>query len=628
MLKKLLGIIFILCSYLNFQIGVAQNNNLDDKDNLSSLNKKVAQITSGSSGAEDKFNKIAQWICQNKKFDVKGFENFRMNSNPVEKLLNQKELLPGEYSSLLTAMCTQAGILCYSVEGYSRYGWYYPNKKYYYADYSWNVVNFNGNYSIVDITNASRYPVQGKKFNPYFLNIPADSAINQLMPYAPMWQLKENPVTIGSFEKRIINPQLQDTVLTISYKDLISNYEGKEKKDQYLLLAKEGFAFNSKNNLNTGINYLSCSQIYYNELINTVDSLKNERKSKIKELTGYANKATMHIERFLTDNNNSHTKCIDSLSRKSREIDAFVKKNKNEAQSVITTLSRKEYLNNNEIIKNDGIISKKEIEQLTKSNQKVLLNIRKSMTKSSFKDSSDFWMEEFQKNVDRINHERSLFVEIDSNIYKFENERTVMWDSALQIFNLKLLTVANACDEDLKSNNILNLRDLHKTYNSYNAKQVAMEKELNLKEREYKTQMLKRIDSLNRVITILTNHNKRLLFKVKRFSPVDSIYKVDSLYERQNDFAEECHKRSIDNYERWGLYLKLWNIEFKARKNIAVQISAFSDKYNKVEKTCYNKHVEIESLRYKKFNDYGSSLQKQCEELKEKINLFNKPKPK
>jgi hypothetical protein len=336
----------------------------------------------------------------------------------------------------------------------------------------------------------------------------------------------------------------------------------------------------------------------------------------------------MHIDRFLNDNNNSYKKCLDSLSRKSREINDFVKKNKKEAQSTIATLSRKEYSNTKEILKNEGIIAKKEIEQLTKSNQKVLLTIRKSFTKSSFTDSSVYWMKAFQKNFDRINHERSSFAEIDSAISKFETERTVLWDSVLQMFNLKLLAIGNACDEDFKSNNIFNLRELHQIYNSYNINQAVLEKKLYRKEHEYKTQILKHIDSLNRIIIVLANQNKRLLFKVKRFSPVDSLTAVDSLYERQNDFVEECHKRSIDNYYRWDLYLKLWNIEFKARKNIAVHISSFSDKYSKVERSCYNRYTDIENLRYKKFNAFGLSLQKQCVDLTENITLLSKSNPK
>jgi len=648
-MNRILLSVVIIASLLSLQKGWAQKDS-DKKELPSSLIKTVQQITRGSSQPEEKFKKIAQWIIENKKFDVKGFENFRLETYSIEKSFKQKKLLPGEYSLLLTSMCKEAGIPCNSIDGYTKSSGHYPFKKFYYNNYSWNIVNLNGSYSIVDLTGASgnlilkktfseslknkmhipssssKYMFK-KEFNPTLLNIPIEEAFDKLMPYTPMWQLKDNPYPIDNFEMGIKENLKTDAFQTIAYKNLIANYEGKEKSEQFLFLAEEGIKFNSKNNLNTGIYYLAYCQQKFNELKNGGWASENDLKIKSKELIGYTNKAATNIDKFINDNKNINKKCIDSLNKKTREIGDFNSKNKKEAQNTIKTLTKKEYTNEKAIIKNEGIIAKKEIEQLTRSNQKVILQIRKSLSKKNVKDSTSFWMEIYQKNERRINHERALFAEIDSNIAVFENERTILWDSVLQMFNSKLIVIAKACDENLKSNDLVKLRTLHQNYAECHVTQLKLEKELIQKETQYKTQSLKRIDSLNRVITLIVNQNKRLLFKIKRFSPLESSNQIDSLYELQNDFVEECHKRSVDNFYRWDLYLKLWNVEYKARKNISNYISNFSDKYNKVEKVCYKRHSGIEQLRYKKYNSHSIRLRNQCEEMKENISQFSKSNP-
>ena len=185
------------------------------------LSKK---LTENWDSDEDKFLALYTWVIHNIKYDVKQLENYSIKHQSSQKTLKRRKGVCQHYSSLLEELCAEADIVCKRIDGnIDKDLWVYQHSDaYHVADHSWNGVQLDGKWQLVDATfDAGFVGVQHGKFaqflrrlgipyvNPKLkfvrapvytrYNMPPDEMIIDHLPVVPFWQLLHDPMPIDSF---------------------------------------------------------------------------------------------------------------------------------------------------------------------------------------------------------------------------------------------------------------------------------------------------------------------------------------------------------------------------------------------------------------------------------------------
>ena len=113
-------------------------------------------------------------------------------------MLKKRKGICANYSALFHACCQAIGVQSYIIEGYTRqYERIIP------VAHAWNAVYIDGKFFDIDVTWAAGY-VKGKVYyqqfrDNYFMISPSEF-IKTHMPFDPVWQFSNNPLTHKDFE--------------------------------------------------------------------------------------------------------------------------------------------------------------------------------------------------------------------------------------------------------------------------------------------------------------------------------------------------------------------------------------------------------------------------------------------
>jgi len=150
---------------------------------------------------EDRVRALYTWISSNISYDVNQFETLSrfesLDEFIVYTLKNKKAVCQG-YAEVFTDICNRMEIKAITVHGYNRINGRLKTD----IGHAWNVANINGQWCLFDPTWGSGYLENGgyrKSFSSFYFMSSPDSMITSHMPFDPIWQLREFPVTHDDF---------------------------------------------------------------------------------------------------------------------------------------------------------------------------------------------------------------------------------------------------------------------------------------------------------------------------------------------------------------------------------------------------------------------------------------------
>ncbi len=158
----------------------------------------------------DRIWAIYSWVAQEITYDIDGMIAPSTYNNRMEIIhktfRNRKGLCQG-FSEVMSELCTLSGIPSYVVTGYTR-----QNKQIDPLPHAWVLAGTEEGWFFYDPTWGAGYIVRDvyrKDFNKYYFKVAPEENIRTHMPFDPIFQLLETPVThkdfmAGKFQRKYI----------------------------------------------------------------------------------------------------------------------------------------------------------------------------------------------------------------------------------------------------------------------------------------------------------------------------------------------------------------------------------------------------------------------------------------
>ena len=168
---------------------------------LKTANDIARYLTTNLTSPTDKVRAIYYWISHAIVYDVAKMYSSDTYTDPqelVDKVLKTRRGVCANYAALFNACCKEVGVQSYIIEGYTR-----QNDKVVGIAHAWNAVRINGTFYDIDATWASGYlkgSTYTQQFRDNYFMIPPAEFIKTHMPFDPIWQFLNNPVTHKEFE--------------------------------------------------------------------------------------------------------------------------------------------------------------------------------------------------------------------------------------------------------------------------------------------------------------------------------------------------------------------------------------------------------------------------------------------
>lgn len=224
-------------------------------DSLTSNTENIANyINSNFFTQSEKVRAVFYWIAENISYDYNNL--FSLSENPdsvknINEILNTRKGLCRDYSSLYADICAKVGIKTYIVSGYTKI-----DKRVIQNPHAWCAILVDSTWYLTDPTWGAGY-MQDKLFvkkldNKYFKVAP-NKFINSHIPFDPLWQLLNYPITKQEFLKRKPSSKNKNY---FNFIDTVLIYE-KQSKIERLLSSSKRIESNGISN------YLDYDNLYH-----------------------------------------------------------------------------------------------------------------------------------------------------------------------------------------------------------------------------------------------------------------------------------------------------------------------------------------------------------------------------
>jgi len=272
---------------------------------------------------------IYNWIATNIRYDVKAFLEGSHSNKTADVTIRRRKGVCYDYALLFKEMCASVNIECYLVNGYSKGAEFYKGSRFYRADHCWNTIYIDTTWLLADATWGSGYlekfptfydkwkfklfgiPYVNKKLKfvqmpvEKYFNPPYDSIRLTHMPLDPVWQIRERPYSIASFESDSSN----QTIFLSDYKDRLRNVRKYSEADQAYTEGINGHEFNRNNNFDLALGYQTKAEKFeYNST--EVDS---SRLGIFRETRDYFIKSVEFISLYRKSIDSSYSDRINQL---------------------------------------------------------------------------------------------------------------------------------------------------------------------------------------------------------------------------------------------------------------------------------------------------------------------------
>lgn len=164
------------------------------------------------------------WLATNVSYDLDKLDSIKLNPNKVynenliENTLKTKKGVCENYATVFSKICNLNGIKSYIITGYTKQ---FDNIETRYS-HAWNIAKIDSIWYLFDPTWGAgfiRFERFHKKFNLQYYKSNPDSLIKTHMPFDPIWQLKDYPISHKDF---ILGTSTKN--IKINYKDSIVKF--------------------------------------------------------------------------------------------------------------------------------------------------------------------------------------------------------------------------------------------------------------------------------------------------------------------------------------------------------------------------------------------------------------------
>jgi hypothetical protein len=243
----------------------------------------------------DKVRAAFYWVAKNIKYDVKNMYsiNFYENENEiVDKVLTTRKGVCMGYAALFTDIITKAGIRAYRIEGYTRQNGATDN-----LPHAWVAARIDASWFLFDPTWASGYLSNSKyvsQLNNAYWKTKPEEMIKSHMPFDPLWQLLNNPLTNAEFNQGKTVAVAKRSLF--NFNDSITVYEKQNEIERLTSftarLEKNGISnsllFDRYQYNKREIDYLKTKQ--FTDLYNKAVNEMNDGVNALNEFINYRNK--------------------------------------------------------------------------------------------------------------------------------------------------------------------------------------------------------------------------------------------------------------------------------------------------------------------------------------------------
>ncbi|RNI27323.1 hypothetical protein EFA69_14345 [Rufibacter immobilis] len=178
---------------------------------------------------EDKVHAIFFWLVSNIAYDVKTFTNaplyYEREALIRQTMATRKALCQG-YAEVFLDLCTKTDIQAHLITGFIL-----PKGTAKPMTHAWCAAQVNGQWYLFDPTWGAGFVENGvfvKKLNPRHFKVSPAEMIKTHMPFDPLWQLLEQPVSYQQFLSS--SPTTLKPKTVFAYKDTLKAYASAAEK--------------------------------------------------------------------------------------------------------------------------------------------------------------------------------------------------------------------------------------------------------------------------------------------------------------------------------------------------------------------------------------------------------------
>ncbi len=156
----------------------------------------------------EKARALYRWITAKIVYDTRGFFSGQVTNFTPEAVLRSRSSVCEGFAGLFQALALNAGLQAATIKGYAKGYGYLPGTGFRDpANHTWNAVNLDGKWHLLDATMGSGYlNHEGqlvRQFRAYYFLTPPEAFIYDHFPLNTRWQLLATPVSRQAFEEQV-----------------------------------------------------------------------------------------------------------------------------------------------------------------------------------------------------------------------------------------------------------------------------------------------------------------------------------------------------------------------------------------------------------------------------------------
>jgi hypothetical protein len=192
---------------------------------------------------EEKSRFAFTWMATHIRYDINCALGKNSNQQDATTVMTMHEGVCDGYSNLFAALCERCHVTCIKVGGVCT--------KNNYANHSWNAVNVNGTWNLVDITWSAGGVNPAFEFVPQFTDgyyfMPAANFIREHLPFDQMWQLLFQPVSKKNFYTGNLTANVSAMADTFYYNDTIRHFFSLDSLSRERDYFRRSYSFDTEN---------------------------------------------------------------------------------------------------------------------------------------------------------------------------------------------------------------------------------------------------------------------------------------------------------------------------------------------------------------------------------------------
>jgi len=173
-----------------------------------SIASLAAYLSQPAKSDHEKARALYRWITANIVYDTRGFFSGQVTNIAPEAVLQSRSSVCQGFSGLFQTLAQTVGLQAATIKGYAKGYGYLPGTGFRDpANHTWNAVNLEGKWFLLDTTMGSGYlNSKGqlvRQFRSYYFLTPPEAFIYDHFPLIARWQLLAPPLSRQAFEELV-----------------------------------------------------------------------------------------------------------------------------------------------------------------------------------------------------------------------------------------------------------------------------------------------------------------------------------------------------------------------------------------------------------------------------------------